>query len=1534
MGIQIFCGKPRKDEHEWRQLKEICKIINQYYDKSKPIYLLYNFDLTSRCQIDLLILQETGISILELKSIKGEVIGNTNRNVNWSVKTESSIVELPVNLFAQIRKEGGTLRNKLEQLRKRIFPSIEKDDMKKLQCWGFFKKGSTFNPNQIPAEYHIWFDVITGDDLIRKLSFVDAGYKLDEKDMMAIKDHFKLGDCPEDDPELSFLFIDKLEEAWLPKLMSCTKDYHQKIKNEMIEKGEIKENGDWILNLKSRIFEDGKVSTKPAAIKSINDILKLSNYSIITGFAGTGKSILLHQFYEKIIQNETQYRIPLYIALREIQQYKNNEQVLFNYKNYELPIPSEKDLSDKLLLEICKLVVYSYFENLTKDEDLIKRKDVYLVLFEKLLKENYFVFCLDGYDEITTSKNLVDNWISFLFRENISFLLTTRPIVLTRLQKILGTQGLHYYWLLLPNKQETRGYLENKAKKLGFTSSGINYKDLTPMQLSIRSLFPIKLDLDKNQEFIFQIYGQVLWDAFKHKPSVISNIKSINDITSLLKSEIDERTGSKYSIYDLIVGPIERQYSKIDLHNDASILSICGELSYLSYSGEIDSEYVEKLYKENPFNALFIDPFTLPDISKSIVYFNLPQLRDYFVTLYIYSMYKQGRITSLINSDIMKMFQNLLNDKKPWLNNENLAKFGTSTNEIIVKYLVESPINLKPTATLFESDVVGHLAIMGRTRLGVPEWYRDLVKGIINEISKENEPIRNERLSNGLMQIIEQIPEFSMNQAYDTIINDWDFDSYSISIEPYAYMKQFKEIFPEFNRLLESNMQELFDDLNIVPKNKKCPACVIESELEERDKRESDNDENIDEEIDYLMNLTYTFDLSHDVKGNPYQVYLLNLLESEIDDGIKSWTISANKYDTISSFQGLLRHRSDITDDSYLQFISGRLIEVAKTKYLAYYALTIWNNLLDGMDADGGAHIPGPAIIPEFAINAINSLLKKEVIWENIVQILYSMALKSDKYSELGILLFEEIRESISDETFRKLTFKLVSNVMYSKGDNLKNQLNCLKGFEDFWLPILLGSSFDGLAHLSNLELSSYNFTAKDLEQIYSLVKLSLESQKELNFNPRILMYLHSKEFPIVWTDFLKFIGLSDEIDAFFRNIIPNDLDEEEILKSINELEENHDKILVAFITRINEDYFEDFLKSYLLIADSIENTSLFQSWLIELFDDEKSHLYTYKLESQIKKWLFEKSDKINFLDSILSNKEVDFNRLSKLFGQLSYYYDRDYYQGIEEEIKLKIKEFWDKNQSVNIIRNILSKMIDSANEKYCSSHKYWIKYLFPYIDKFASLEELLFEYITNLFSYEGTNYYDNNLIFYLNEKPNKNLHELIFKAINNITKKIEIKNITNALKYRLYFVDDEKIIDRKKDFRINSKKEKDFFKEVITLLINKDIELLEKSIYNKIEFNNFELIDLVSRLESSLICDYIKKLVMYDISEYHIEQLLVAIEKYCYKKSMKSELEIIKSNLLKESATYKKEDSKWKKERLEKLLIKCNSLIDPTNNS
>lgn len=1528
MGIHLFCGNPRVDEHEWNQVVEICQIINQHFDKTKPIFLLYNFNLSTTCQIDLMIIQEKGISILELKSYKGEIIGNENKNDKWSVKTETCEVELPVNVFVQLLKEGNSLRKKLERIRKDSFPNINERNIKKIDCWGYFEKGSSFDINQIPPQYHKWFDVITGDDLIRKLSFVNTGYKLDKKDMLEIKNNLNVSSCPEDDPRLSFLFIEKLEDNWLPKIESISKEYLAEVKTGLLEMGELDSNQDWIINLKARIFEDGKLSKKSNSTKSIDEILKLSNYSIITGVAGSGKTTFLHQVYEKVLSNKTQYKTPIYISLREIQQYKIDDHFYLTYKKNDLPLPSEKDFDDKFSLEISKLIIYSYFQSLAVDEDLIKRKEVFLVLFEKLLQDNQFVFCLDGYDEISKGKKLVDNWLGFLSRNNIPFILTTRPIDLVRLEKILGINGLHYYWLLFPNKEEITKYLESRANKLGIKLPNVKYENFTPMQLSIRSQFPIKLDLNENQEFEFLIYGQVLWEAFKNNSSIISRITSMDDITRLLKSEKAERNGKEYSMYDFLNGPLKCLYTKDDNRYDASIKSVCGELAYLSYLGGIDSEYIVKLYKENPFNSLFVDIVTLPDVTKSVSYFIRPQLRDYFALQYIYSQYTNGKIVSLINSDVMKLFHNLLKSKKPWETKNDLTKYGTNSNEIIMKYLVTHPIRLKPTELVTESIVMDHLLIMSRFRMGVPEWYENLIQGIVSEIINERDTIRNERLSSGLLSILERIPERTLNTAYDSIINDIDFDGHSESVSPYQYKKQIREIFPEFDAPLVSHIQDLFNELNRLSENNYCKACDVEKLIKEYDEKiksyslsENDLDAEENDDLNSLIDVKYTHYLTHEIDEKSSLTYVLNLLESTIDGRIKNWAIMANEIYSLYSLEGLLRHRADFSNDDYLQYFASRLIGVAKTKHLALYANSIWYNLLRGMATDGGGFIPGPEMIYEYGFDAIDSLLKKEVIWEGLVGDLFTKVIHSDDNARIGNLLFNNIRKHVSYELFKQLTTNLISILTPFRGGNSNEQRDCLKGFEDVWMPILLDSGVEGLYLISYLELEDFDFTKEQLEKIFQEVKVLVRIKHSLEVNPQLLEYLMKKEFPITWTDFLYLLGIKMKSDSFFRELVSN-VSEDTLLNTLNNLDTTKDKLLAAIISRKNLDYLRDFLSVYLVGINSIDNETLYQNWLKQYFSDNKEPFGKHQLVQYAKLWVLSEIMKYDLIDEIFSNNMLDFKKLTEFFKDSYTFYGRELVEN------LPINEFWDRNISERIIKNILTIMIESLEYEHRPSHDYYIKTLFPYLDAYPSLNDMVYSYIAKLVSTEFGYADSNYLLLYYKENPHSKFKKMFLKTVKSIDSKQEIQNILVIAKYQLSNLENKGIFEKK----VLDKQTKlllEYIGEIIDILIDKDLELLENSIYNEMDNSNFDLLDLAVKTNNSKINEYIMKILQYAIPFYHVDILLDVIEEHCDINKLKKELRKIKKNLLEELKELKDEKRKWRIDKLEKTIERCTSLIE-----
>lgn len=200
MVVKVFCGKEfSRYEHEYKQFKEIYDIINdKYANTEKPIYILANFDL-SNAQIDVLILTEKGTAILELKSYQGKIIGSENGD--WKVITEIGKEEkLPKNLFRQLRDQKFSFLEKFNIIRIGNFERIEEDKLARIKCWGYFEKGSNYDIKQVGEGVHIWFNVITANDLIEKLKFVDAGYLLKAVDMDAIVEGLKLKEYPGFEP--------------------------------------------------------------------------------------------------------------------------------------------------------------------------------------------------------------------------------------------------------------------------------------------------------------------------------------------------------------------------------------------------------------------------------------------------------------------------------------------------------------------------------------------------------------------------------------------------------------------------------------------------------------------------------------------------------------------------------------------------------------------------------------------------------------------------------------------------------------------------------------------------------------------------------------------------------------------------------------------------------------------------------------------------------------------------------------------------------------------------------------------------------------------------------------------------------------------------------------------------------------------------------------------------------------------------------------------------------------------------------------
>ncbi len=186
MVVKVFCGEKSKFEHELNQLEELHNLINnEYAKKDDLIYILTNFRL-SNTEIDVLILTEKGLAIIDLKSHEGEIKGSETGE--WKVITKNGdVVPLKHNLFDQFQEKRSALRRKLFRIQEAgNFEHIEGEFLSRISSWGYFPIGSTYDLKQVDDAVHIWFDVITGDKLLRKIDLLNARYKLKQKDMDAI----------------------------------------------------------------------------------------------------------------------------------------------------------------------------------------------------------------------------------------------------------------------------------------------------------------------------------------------------------------------------------------------------------------------------------------------------------------------------------------------------------------------------------------------------------------------------------------------------------------------------------------------------------------------------------------------------------------------------------------------------------------------------------------------------------------------------------------------------------------------------------------------------------------------------------------------------------------------------------------------------------------------------------------------------------------------------------------------------------------------------------------------------------------------------------------------------------------------------------------------------------------------------------------------------------------------------------------------------------------------------------------------------
>jgi uncharacterized protein YkwD len=178
MGIRFFRGEKTRYEHEYRQVREIVRILKPEFSK-EPLYVLTNV-LVANGQLDCVLLTRNGPLILELKAFSGEIHGLENGG--WEVITKDGPIPLP-NLFLQAKNQRQDFIDRLIPVYRENLPHAGENNLRKMSSWLYFCRESSYPEGQIDMRRVKWFRIVTADTILEKMRFIDSGYSLRLQDM-------------------------------------------------------------------------------------------------------------------------------------------------------------------------------------------------------------------------------------------------------------------------------------------------------------------------------------------------------------------------------------------------------------------------------------------------------------------------------------------------------------------------------------------------------------------------------------------------------------------------------------------------------------------------------------------------------------------------------------------------------------------------------------------------------------------------------------------------------------------------------------------------------------------------------------------------------------------------------------------------------------------------------------------------------------------------------------------------------------------------------------------------------------------------------------------------------------------------------------------------------------------------------------------------------------------------------------------------------------------------------------------------------
>ncbi len=348
MGIRVYCGTDFNDyEHEWKQFKELIEIINNEYKNNKEVFYIIGNVYVGDTWLDAIIIKENGIAVVDFKSYEGEVFGKENGD--WYVKNPNGEKEvLHKNLFVQLNKNKVLLLKFLNGMREKYFPYIKYKQLKFIRCWGYFESGSSYDNKQLERKNRIIFDVISKDNLLEKLRFLNCGFSFTKQSIEDIISKLNVIKCKglslEGEDEYKLQKIEKTtieEEHLIEKLLNwkCSGEGLKLAKIKSIgTREEVKYTQLHVEIIKSENSNSNWASSSKIDKKNVVDWIKPKEDELylLSGLPGSGKTTALKKIYEENLDEfaVTHKYFPVLIQLSEISTFEDMvNQLSKNYAN-------------------------------------------------------------------------------------------------------------------------------------------------------------------------------------------------------------------------------------------------------------------------------------------------------------------------------------------------------------------------------------------------------------------------------------------------------------------------------------------------------------------------------------------------------------------------------------------------------------------------------------------------------------------------------------------------------------------------------------------------------------------------------------------------------------------------------------------------------------------------------------------------------------------------------------------------------------------------------------------------------------------------------------------------------------------------------------------------------------------------------------------------------------------------------------------------------------------------------------------------